>query len=280
LGRALFAGRAGSNHDQVVFAGAHPTQCLAHQSGSDILWAMAKTSRRMLVGWGLIVLGGSALAQLAPSPSGHWEGSIQAPNQAVAITVDLAQSPAGAWIGSMSIPMANAIDLPLGNISIQDNAVRFTIPDFPGNPALEGKLSADAAGLTGTVINPNGAIPFTLQRKGEANVKMPTPSTAMSADFEGTWEGIINAGAANLRMIIKLSRAADGAGAGTMTSVDQGGQEIPMSTVTIHDKQLQFEIRAVGVRYRGTLGGNGEITGEFSQGPATLPLNLKRSKTP
>lgn len=220
---------------------------------------------------------GAAWAQPGASPAGHWEGSIQVPNQAVDFSADLAKNPAGVWIGSLSIPMANAIGLPLTDISIQDNAVQFAIADFPGKPAFEGRLSADGTEISGTATNPNGGIPFKLQRKGEANVKLPTPSTAMSADFEGTWNGTIDAGTAVLRVVVKLLRTADGTAGGSMISVDQGGQEIPMSSVTIQGKQLQFEIRTVGGTFRGTLGGNGEITGMFSQGAATLPVTLKRA---
>jgi hypothetical protein len=238
---------------------------------------MPRAARKILFGWSLILLAAAAVAQPAPSAAGHWEGAIQAADQQFALTVDLAQNSAGAWIGSISIPIANVADLPVAGISIRDGAVRFTIPDFPGNPALEAKFSEDGNELAGTVANPNGPVPFKLRRKGQASVKTPTLSTAMSADFEGTWSGAFDAGGKALRVIVILSRAADGMGTGSMISLDQGAQEIPMSTVTIRGKQLQFEIRALGGLYRGTLGGNGEIAGQYSQGPATLPLNLKRS---
>jgi len=233
--------------------------------------------RYILPGLTFMILASVVVAQPGASPAGHWEGTIQAANQAVEFSADLAKNPAGVWIGSLSIPMANAIGLPLTDISVQDNAVHFAIAEFPGKPSFEGRLSADANELTGNSVSPNGAVPFKLQRKGEANVKLPTPSTAMSADFEGTWNGTIDAGQAVLRVVVKLSRAADGSAAGSMISVDQGGQEIPMSTVTIQAKQLQFEMRAVGGAFRGTLGANGEIVGTFTQGPASLPVALKRA---
>jgi hypothetical protein len=237
---------------------------------------MWRPARSILLGLLFVFLGAATWAQPGASPAGHWEGSIQALNQAVDLSADLARNPAGIWIGSLSVPMANAIDLPLTDISVQDNAVRFAIADFPGKPAFEGKLSADGNELAGNATNPNGVVPFKLLRKGEANVKLPTPSTAMSADFEGTWNGTIDASQAVLRVVVKLSRAGDGSATGIMISVDQGGQEVPMSTVTIQGKQLQFEMRAVGGMFRGTLGANGEITGTFAQGAARLPMALKR----
>jgi hypothetical protein len=191
--------------------------------------------------------------------------------------VDLATNPAGLWIGSMSLPAGNAIDVPLTKVSMENNTVRFAMADTPGAPSFEGKLSADANDLAGTATAPGGAIPFQLKRKGDANVKLPAVSSALSKEFEGNWEGAIVAGGNSLRVVMKLSRAADGSAAGTMISVDQGGQQIPISTVTVKDQQLRLDVRAVGGVYNGTLGANGEIEGTWTQGPNSVPLHLKRS---
>ena len=59
-------------------------------------------------------------------------------------------------------------------------------------------------------------------------------------------------------------------------AVDQGNLEIPVATVTIQDKQLRLDSPAISGSYRGTLGGNGEIDGEWSQGPTHHPLTFKR----
>jgi hypothetical protein len=238
---------------------------------------MLKPLRYWLPGFALVWLGAAVHAQPAVSAAGHWEGTIQTPAQPIDLSADLARNAAGVWIGSLSIPMANAIGLPLSEITVEGNAVRFVISDFPGKPAFEGKLSADASDMTGTATNPNGVTAFKLQRKGEAKVNLPAPSSAMSADFEGTWNGTIDAGGATLHLVLKLARAANGSAMGSMISVDQGGQEIPLSTVTIQQKQLQFEIRAAGAKFSGTLGANGELAGTFSQGPANLPLTFKRA---
>ena len=226
---------------------------------------------------GLTFLAAQIWAQSAASGSGHWEGAVQTPNGEMVMTLDLAKNPAGLWIGSLSLPAGNVIDVPLTKVSVENNTVRFAMAEMPGAPSFEGKLSADANDLAGTATSPGGAAPFQLKRKGDANVKLPPASSALSKDFEGAWEGAIEAGGNRLRVVIKLARAADGSATGTMTSVDQGNQEIPISTVTVNDKQLQLDIRAIGGTYRGTLGADGEIDGNWTQGPGTLPLHLKRA---
>jgi hypothetical protein len=227
---------------------------------------------------GLVLLG-AGWAQPAAPGSGHWEGAVQTPNGDMAMIVDLAKNAAGVWIGSMSLPAGNVIDVPLTKVSIENNTVRFAMAEIPGAPSFEGKLSADANDVSGTATTPGGAAPFQLKRKGDANVKVPPASSALPKEFEGAWEGAIEAGGNRLRVVFKLSRAADGSATGTMISVDQGGQEIPFSTVTVSDKQLQVDIRAIGGAYRGALGANGEIDGTWTQGPGSLPLLLKRPAT-
>jgi hypothetical protein len=229
---------------------------------------------RKLFAMSLVVLA-AAWAQTAPSASGHWEGTIRQ----IPLTVDLSQTPAGTWIGSISIPAANVIDLPLINIAVDGTSVRFAIPDIPGNPSLEGKLSADGNELSGNTVNPDGPVPFTLARKGEAKVKVPPPNSPLSKAFEGNWEGSVEVDGKPRRVVLKLSRAPDGTAIGTLGG-DQPGDEIAISSVMINDRELQFDVRAVGGKYSGGLGGTGEINGIWSLGAGSMPLRFKRSARP
>ena len=215
-------------------------------------------------------------AQAAAGPSGHWEGKIQIPERVIAFSVDLAQDPAGAWIGSLTIKGATAVDVPLAEISVKDAAVRFTAR-LPGTTVFEGSLSADANSLTGKVSSVEGAVPFELARSGRANVKLPPASSALSKEFEGTWEGAVVADGNTRRIVLKLSPAPDGTAKGLLVSVDKGNLEIPVTTVTIKGNQLELDARVVGGTYRGTLGANGEIAGEWGETLARLPLTFKRA---
>jgi len=213
--------------------------------------------------------------QAAAAPSGHWEGKIQIPERETAFAVDLAQGPAGAWIGSLTIKGATAVDVPLTDISVKDATVRFTA-SLPGTTTFEGSLSADASRLTGNVGNVEGAVPFELARSGEASVKLPPASSALSKDFEGTWEGAVVADGNTRRIVLKLSPAPDGTAKGLLISVDKGNLEIPITTVTLKGNQLELDARAVGGTYRGTLGANGEIAGEWVEKTSRIPLTFKR----
>ena len=238
---------------------------------------MQKTVIRLVcIGTCVASLSAVGGAQQAPRATGHWEGKIQMGNRDLGLTLDLARRPTGKWIGSVSIPPSTAIDVPLTTITVEDTTVRFTA-SLPGRTSFEGVLSGDANSLSGTVSNVQGAVPFQLARAGEANVKVPPPSSALSKEFEGTWDGYLDVGGKAIHIALKLSPAPDGTAMATLITVDQGNQEIPITTVTLQNKQVHLEARAVSGTYDGTLGASGEIAGEWTQGPSRLPLTFKHA---
>ena len=224
----------------------------------------------------LSALGLVGLAQTAPNATGHWQGKIEIPDHELNITIDIAKNAKGIWIGSISILGSSSIDVPLSNISVDDKTVKFTA-SLPEKASFEAQFSADANNLIGKASNADGAVDFKLTRNGEANVKLPPPSSALPKDFEGTWEGSITSDGKTRRIALKLSASADGTATATLIAVDKGNLEIPVTAVTIKDRQLQLDVRAVSGAYTGTLGPNGEITGEWSEGPTRLALNFKRA---
>ncbi len=204
---------------------------------------------------------------------------MKAPNQDIAVTVDLMKNQKGEWVGAMSMPAQGAQDIPLSDINVQENAVRFGMLRAQGAPAVDAKLSADGSELSGTMSAGGQSIPIQLKRKGDAVIKAAPPSTALAKEFEGSWAGTLDTGMQQLHLLLKLSRSPEGTAAGTLTSVDQGNVEIPITTVTQKDKSIQFEIRAIAGSYTGTLSADGSaISGTWTQAGNSMPLDLKKQK--
>lgn len=94
----------------------------------------------------------------------------------------------------------------------------------------------------------------------------------------GDWNGTISTGSSSMRAVIHVAQDKDGKLTGTMDSPDQGAAGIVISTITYKEPALHFEIEKFGASYDGTMNkDNSEITGNWKQGAATLPLNLKRA---
>jgi hypothetical protein len=232
-------------------------------------------AKTILAGVLLIALTSAALAENAASPAGHWEGKLQIPNREATLTVDLTRTEKGGWIGCLSLPDSQVSNVPLSQISVEGTTLRFKAAMI-GDPSFEAKVSSDGATISGTATNPQGEVPFQLKRTGEANVTLPPASTRLPKEFSGAWEGAVEAGGRTREISLKLSATADGIAAATLISRERN-LEIPVTAITVKDKQLALDIRGIAAVYRGTLDAKGEITGEWTQAGKPYPLTFKRT---
>jgi hypothetical protein len=82
-----------------------------------------------------------------------------------------------------------------------------------------------------------------------------------------------------LRLVLKLMNGADGVATGTLVSLDQGGVEIPVTAVVQTGPHLKIVVKPIVGTYDADLK-DGQLTGTWMQGPATLPLVFKRPAPP
>lgn len=102
---------------------------------------------------------------------------------------------------------------------------------------------------------------------------------ASATDIVGVWQGTLHIPQANrdFRTEMKITQAAAGEYKVTFYSIDQGGQPINASKASFEGGVLKFSIDAIGGAYQGTMSDDGKmLTGAWTQGPASWPLNLER----
>lgn len=120
--------------------------------------------------------------------------------------------------------------------------------------------------------------------QGVKRVEAQTPTnntTAAGQNLEGTWEGALEIGAMKLRLALKVTKAADGALAAKLDSLDQGANDLPVDVISLKDGAVHFEMKRLLVVFDGTLNKEGsEIAGQFKQGGGSSPLTLKRVAKP
>jgi hypothetical protein len=218
----------------------------------------------------------AAMAQDA-SLAGRYQGSLTAPNREVKMDVHLDQNAQKAWIGHITLDPGPS-ELPLGDIKVTEGTVSFALGGVPNSPTFEGKWDKEAKTIKGTATGPQGQVPFEIKRTGDAKVIVPADSSTLTSDFEGRWEGSIDAGGQTLRLVLTLERDAAGKAKGTMISLDQNNAVIPVSTIAINGSDLVFDVRLVSGSYKGKLNeAKTEITGDWSQMGNTMTLNMKKA---
>jgi uncharacterized protein len=109
-------------------------------------------------------------------------------------------------------------------------------------------------------------------------VASAVPQTQTAIGVEGEWGGTLDAGGTKLRLVLKVTKSGDGKFTGTIDSLDQNANGIPISSIEQSGDNVKLELAAIGGSYAGKMGAGGtEIAGEWKQGGASLPLVFKRS---
>jgi len=104
-----------------------------------------------------------------------------------------------------------------------------------------------------------------------------SPLHAQPAPLEGTYTGTLQAGDAQLHLVLHLSRNTHGELHATLDSLDQGVFAIEASSISLASGTLHFEIASVRAEFAGKVSTDHKlIDGQWSQGSASLPLSFRR----
>jgi fermentation-respiration switch protein FrsA (DUF1100 family) len=99
---------------------------------------------------------------------------------------------------------------------------------------------------------------------------------AQTNDITGDWQGTLSAGGANLRLVLHVSKAADGSLKANLDSVDQG-VNIPVSSVTFKDSKLSLSLEMIHGSYEGKVSIDGNIISGTWTHCQPFPLDFKRA---
>ncbi len=229
----------------------------------------------MRTAWlGLAILAagqGEFAAADAPAP-GHWEGVLKpAAGGSLTMVVHVARADGGEPKATFDSPEQGSVGLPVDEIKVEGGELTFALEKLKG--AFKGKLNADATEAVGTWTQLGKASPLTLK-------KTDKPTTLVVPDaILGTWEGKLKVGGGiELRLGLKAEKRPDGARIVGFASPDQGANFLPINEAALDGAKVSLDSKAIGAKFVGTLNeARTEIAGEWKQGPATLPLTLKKT---
>ena len=102
-------------------------------------------------------------------------------------------------------------------------------------------------------------------------------TSLFAQDLGGAWQGTLSAQGNQLRVVFRVTKAADGKLVGQGFSIDQGGQPIPMSAISVEGRTVKWKLDPLSASYEGTFSPDGNaINGTLTQA-MPVPLNLVRA---
>lgn len=104
------------------------------------------------------------------------------------------------------------------------------------------------------------------------------PAAKANHGIVGTWQGTLHVPNHSLRTVLKVKKSPAGKLSAKFYSIDQGGQPIPVSSITFTDGALDYAIEMLDLKYTGKLSADGSsITGTVTQAGDRLPLVFERT---
>ncbi|HEY6188144.1 MAG TPA: alpha/beta fold hydrolase [Pyrinomonadaceae bacterium] len=101
-------------------------------------------------------------------------------------------------------------------------------------------------------------------------------NAASRTSLAGNWLGVLDVGAAKLRLLLKISVNADNSLRASLDSIDQGASDLRVDSIAQTGSSVRAEMKALGAVFEGKLSADGtELAGTWAQGPSVFPLTFK-----
>jgi hypothetical protein len=224
------------------------------------------------------VIAASAAPSFAADPAGHWEGSIRAPSGDVQVSVDVAARPDGTFVGAFSNPGEQLTGYPFANVIVDGASVRLEIKTAdPGVQAFAGTIGADGRTFAGDFLVSVYAVPFSLKRRGAAELAERPSSPAIDAALTGTWTATLGFGGKELPIALTLTNGADGNAVGYWSAGDATATPVAISAV---GRSVTLTSTVTPTRFAATLSDDGsQLEGTFAERGTERVLTFSRSHT-
>ena len=227
-------------------------------------------------------LSSTAQAKLA----GDWQGTLDAGGT----TYHVAWHAAALSDGTVTSTFDN-IDQSIFGIKVKSTIVKgseiaMTVNDVVSSNGQDITIRGDFAGVISTDGNEvNGTWTQTEPEQPPTQVHFKraaaqaSASSAAQTSVVGDWAGTLTAGPAQLRLVLHIIAAKDSTLTGTLDSIDQGVNGIPVNPVALKESKLSLVLGTINGAYEGTVNKDGTaIAGTWSQGQAALPLTFNRAQ--
>jgi hypothetical protein len=222
----------------------------------------------------------------AKSVVGSWQGSLDLGTAKLRVVFNITQAAGGGLNATMDSPDQGARGIPVDSVSLTGPSMRIEVKRVQG--VYNGTLDSTGTTATGQWAQGPHSLPLNLV-KGPATANATAGEALSPADLAagkeaaqklaGTWNGVLAVSGGSLHLRVNMTKTAAGVATGTMDSLDQGANGIPISAITLKDGKVRFEVPQIGGVYEGTLATDGStLSGQWQQGGHSSPLDLQKAK--
>lgn len=216
---------------------------------------------------------------------GNWHGTLDTGVAKLRLVFKISGAANGELSAKLDSPDQGARDIPVDTVSLSNKTLRMELKSVKG--LYVGTLDAGGTKATGLWSQGGGVLALSLEKGQGVNAAAETEKLSpeelaanklAAQKLAGTWNGTLRVGGASLRLRLNISKNAAGGANGTMDSLDQGANGVPLSAITLKEAKVHFEARGIGAVYEGKLDANGSgLSGEWQQGGQGMPLEFKLS---
>src|SRR5262245_4205729 len=209
----------------------------------------------------------------APSVVGDWIGVLDAQGQTLHLAVHITKNGDGTLAATLDSVEQGAMGIPVSKVGYADGVLTLELAAVQAR--FEGTVGKDGAEIAGSWTQGPGSLPLTFTR-GKAPAPPAAAAPVASDPIKPLWMGTLEVPGGKLRLVLHFARGDDGIITATLDSIDQSANGLKVDTANFKDGKLTLEMKSFGARFEGTANKEGtEVTGQWIQGGAPLPLVLK-----
>jgi hypothetical protein len=210
-------------------------------------------------------------------PTGHWEGAITAPTGSIEFEIDVVREASGTLVASYGLKSQGVRGLPLTNVAVDGRTFTFVLFNGgPGGGAFKGDILPDGKTMSGEVKATMGSAPFTIHRRGDANMLPRVRNTAVNASLEGKWTGSLDVNGTQVGLILAIANKGDGTASILIAQAARPDFQVD-AALKENGTAVSFEVPATGGAWSGTLSRD-TLTGTWTQSGGSLPLTFTRAR--
>ena len=224
---------------------------------------------------------GFAQDQLA----GDWTGVLNAGGQNFRVAWHVAKAADGSVTSTFDNLDEGTFGIKIKSIVLNGSDITLSVDDVIHPNGQDVRVRGTFAGRTSKDFNEvTGTWTQTEPEASSADIILkraqPAAPAVSAPTIAGDWKGTLVAGGAEIRLAFHFAKGKDGILTGTLDSVDQGHNGIPLTSVTLDDGRLSIVIESVRATYGANVNADASaITGIFSQG-TPIHLTLARGTFP